>query len=112
MSLTPSGALIRTRRPAATGLRTKRTWWAAGRSAVNRPRPRTSAGSSTRRIARPTHFIPEPAVALVASVAVFVPVFMAETVARTRQSAYAAVGGRLRNRGTHVSYYHVASRSA
>src|SRR6516165_7700782 len=101
MSLTPSGALIRTRRPAATGLRTKRTWWVAGRSAVNRPRPRTSAGSSKRRIARPTHFIPEPAVTLAASfaVAVFVPVFMAGTVARTRQSAYAAVWAALRNSG-------------
>src|SRR6516162_4450402 len=101
MSLTPSGALIRTRRPAATGLRTKRTWWVAGRSAVNRPRPRTSAGSSKRRIARPTHFIPEPAVTLAASfaVAVFVSVFMAGTVARTRQSAYAAVWAALRNSG-------------
>src|SRR5690348_15867199 len=64
MSVTPSGATILTMRPEATGLRTKRTKCAAARSAVKRPRPRTSAGSSRRRRARPTHFIPEPAVAL------------------------------------------------
>src|SRR5580692_1179960 len=52
-----------TMRPDATGLRTKRTHWAALRSPVKRPRPATSAGSSSRRMARPTHFIPEPAVA-------------------------------------------------
>ena len=51
-----------TMRPEATGLRMKRTQWAALRSPVNRPRPATSAGSSSRRMARPTHFIPEPAV--------------------------------------------------
>src|SRR5580704_8906303 len=52
-----------TMRPEATGLRMKRTQRAALRSPVNRPRPATSAGSSNRRMARPTHFIPEPAVA-------------------------------------------------
>src|SRR6202166_3056418 len=52
-----------TMRPEATGLRTKRTQKAALRSPVKRPRPATSAGSSSRRMARPTHFIPEPAVA-------------------------------------------------
>src|SRR4051812_11396660 len=49
--------------PAAMGLRTKRTQWLAGRSAVNRPAPATSAGSSTRRIERPTQVEPEPRVA-------------------------------------------------
>src|SRR4029077_16019017 len=52
-----------TMRPEATGLRMKRTHWAELRSPVKRPRPVTSAGSSSRRMARPTHFIPEPAVA-------------------------------------------------
>src|SRR5277367_1924216 len=52
-------------RPDATELRTKRTWWWAARSAVNRPRPVTNAGSSSRLMARPTHFIPEPAVAAI-----------------------------------------------
>src|ERR1700719_4715888 len=52
-----------TMRPEATGLRTKRTQRAALRSPVKRPGPATSAGSSSRRMARPTHFIPEPAVA-------------------------------------------------
>src|SRR5580704_14626324 len=52
-----------TMRPEATGLRMKRTQRAALRSPVNRPWPATSAGSSSRRMARPTHFIPEPAVA-------------------------------------------------
>src|ERR1700733_9545068 len=54
-------------RPEATGLRTKRTQSVAARSAVKRPRPVTSAGSSSRRMARPTQgipdVIPEPAVA-------------------------------------------------
>src|ERR1700720_1773315 len=59
----PSGAAMPTMRPDATGLRTKRTQRAALRSPVKRPRPATSAGSSSRRMARPTHFIPEPAVA-------------------------------------------------
>src|ERR1700682_325191 len=59
----PSGAVMPTMRPEATGLRIKRTQRAALRSPVNRPRPATSAGSSNRRMARPTHFIPEPAVA-------------------------------------------------
>src|ERR1700675_500907 len=59
----PSGAVMPTMRPDATGLRTKRTQRAALRSPVNRPRPATSAGSSSRRMARPTHFIPEPTVA-------------------------------------------------
>src|SRR5580704_14307267 len=59
----PSGAVMPRMRPEATGLRIKRTQWAASRSPVNRPRPATSAGSSSRRMARPTHFIPEPAVA-------------------------------------------------
>src|SRR5580704_8347377 len=59
----PSGAVMPTMRPEATGLRMKRTQRAALRSPVNRPRPATSAGSSSRRMARPTHFIPEPAVA-------------------------------------------------
>src|ERR1700731_1956732 len=58
-----SGAVMPTMRPEATGLRTKRTQRAALRSPVKRPRPATSAGSSSRRMARPTHFIPEPAVA-------------------------------------------------
>src|ERR1700675_997195 len=58
----PSGAVMPTMRPDATGLRTKRTQRAALRSPVKRPRPATSAGSSSRRMARPTHFIPEPAV--------------------------------------------------
>src|SRR5580704_2781185 len=49
--------------PEATGLRTNRTQRAELRSPVKRPRPVTSAGSSSRRMARPTHFIPEPAVA-------------------------------------------------
>ena len=48
--------------PAATGLRTKRTQWAAGRSAVKRPCPVIKAGSSSRRIARPTQVMPEPRV--------------------------------------------------
>src|SRR4029077_452610 len=52
-----------TMRPEARGLRMNRTQRAASRSPVNRPRPATSAGSSSRRMARPTHFIPEPAVA-------------------------------------------------
>src|SRR5215831_14523459 len=47
MTVIPFGAPILTMRPEAIGLRT-----------------RTSAGSSRRRIARPTHFIPEPAVVL------------------------------------------------
>src|SRR5580704_2721727 len=59
----PSGAVMPTMRPDATGLRTKRTHRAALRWPVKRPRPATSAGSSSRRMARPTHFIPEPAVA-------------------------------------------------
>src|ERR1700686_3608251 len=59
----PSGAVMPTMRPDATGLRIKRTQWGAWRSPVKRPRPATSAGSSSRRMARPTHFIPEPAVA-------------------------------------------------
>src|SRR5580693_4745617 len=59
----PSGAVMPTMRPDATGLRTKRTQRAALRSPVKRPRPATSAGSSSRRMARPTHFSPEPAVA-------------------------------------------------
>src|SRR5216683_7145899 len=59
----PSGAVMPRMRPDAIGLRMKRTQWAALMSPVNRPRPATSAGSSSRRMARPTHFIPEPAVA-------------------------------------------------
>src|SRR5258708_4914443 len=59
----PSGAVMPRMRPDAIGLRMKRTQWAALMSPVNRPRPATKAGSSSRRIARPTHFIPEPAVA-------------------------------------------------
>src|SRR5579862_6478111 len=47
-------------RPAATALRTKRTQRVAGRSAVKRPCPATSAGSSSRRMARPTHVVPAP----------------------------------------------------
>ena len=49
-----SGAVTRTMRPAATELRTKRTYCAAGRSPVKRQTPVTSAGSSSRRIERPT----------------------------------------------------------
>src|SRR5215813_11038080 len=45
-------------RPAAIGLRTKRTQQRAGRSPVKRPWPRTRAGSSTRRIERPTQRVP------------------------------------------------------
>ena len=48
------GRVMRTIRPAATELRTKRTQCAAGRSPVNRPCPVTRVGSSTRRIERPT----------------------------------------------------------
>src|SRR5580704_6687921 len=59
----PSGAVMPTMRPEATGLRRKRTQRAELRSPVKRPRPATSAGSSSRRMARPTHFIPDPAVA-------------------------------------------------
>src|SRR5580692_9851291 len=59
----PSGAVMPRMRPEATGLRMKRNQRAALRSPVKRPRPATSAGSSSRRMARPTHFIPEPAVA-------------------------------------------------
>jgi hypothetical protein len=54
MTVAPSGAEIRLIRPAATELRTKRTQHAAGRSPVKRPLPATSAGSSSRRIERPT----------------------------------------------------------
>src|ERR1700676_1208818 len=52
-----------TMRAEATGLRMKRTQWGAVRSPVHRRRLATSAGSSSGRSARPTHFIPEPAVA-------------------------------------------------
>ena len=38
-----------------------------GRSAVKRPRPVTSAGSSSRRMARPTQVVPEPLVCAVIS---------------------------------------------
>src|SRR5215472_3984052 len=48
--------------PAATGLRTKRTRWTAGRSPVKRPRPVINAGSSSLRMARPTQAMPEPLV--------------------------------------------------
>src|SRR3984957_11579761 len=67
-----------TMRPEATGLRTKRTQRAALRSPVKRPRPATSAGSSSRRMARPTHFIPEPAVAPVMAKYVSEPRRLAE----------------------------------
>ena len=50
MTIAPFGASMLSMRPAATGLRTKRTQCAAGRSAVKRPWPVTSAGSSSRRI--------------------------------------------------------------
>ena len=59
----PCGAVdlgdLRRPRPA---LRTKRTQCAAGRSAVKRPCPVISAGSSSRRMARPTQVMPEPLV--------------------------------------------------
>ena len=64
-TVAPSGTAILSMRPAATGLRTNRTRCAAGRSAVKRPRPVSSAGSSTRRIERPTQVRPEPLVGAV-----------------------------------------------
>src|ERR1700722_8183386 len=74
----PSGAVMPTMRPEATGLRMKRTQRAALRSPVKRPRPATSAGSSSRRMARPTHFIPGPAVAPVMAGCVSEPRRLAE----------------------------------
>src|SRR3984893_15500939 len=74
----PSDAAMLTMRPEATVLRTKRTQKAALRSPVKRPRPATSAGSSSRRMARPTHFIPEPAVAPVMAGCVSEPRRLAE----------------------------------
>src|ERR1700722_5834201 len=53
-NMMPFGTAMRVIRPDATGLRTNRTHFAAGRSPVNRPCPVTSVGSSTRRIDRPT----------------------------------------------------------
>src|ERR1700730_746045 len=53
-NMMPFGTAIRVMRPAATGLRTNRTHFAAARSPVKRPCPVTSAGSSTRRMDRPT----------------------------------------------------------
>src|SRR5205823_10239681 len=53
LTLFPYTTLFRSR-PEATELRTNRTWCLAGRFPVNRPCPATSAGSSTRRIERPT----------------------------------------------------------
>jgi hypothetical protein len=57
-------------RPDATGLRTKRSQCAAGKSAVKFPFPATKTGSSRRRIDRPTQVMPEPLVgALIAQTA-------------------------------------------
>ena len=65
MTVAPFGALTLVNFPAAMGLRTKRTQWTAGRSAVKRPWPVISAGSSSRRMARPTQIMPEPLVCAV-----------------------------------------------
>src|SRR4029079_674336 len=54
----PGGVVTCLMRPQATGLRTKRTHFSAGRSAVNRPSPVTSVLSSTRRMERPVHCEP------------------------------------------------------
>src|SRR5689334_6046799 len=62
MTVAPLGTSIPVSFPAAIGLRTKRTQWAAARSAVKRPRPVISAGSSRRRMARPTQVMPAPLV--------------------------------------------------
>ena len=74
----PGGATIDLIFPAAIGERTKRTQCTAARSAVKRPWPVTRAGSSSRRMARPTHFIPEPAVAPVMAGCVSEPRRLAE----------------------------------
>src|SRR5262249_41169645 len=55
MTIAPSGAARCTILPQATGLPTNRTQCDAASPPENRPRPVTSAGSSNRRIGRPTN---------------------------------------------------------